>query len=672
MKRSIYWVLCLVLMAPLAVQGQNQALHLDGKDNNVRTGIGFLEAPWTLEVWLKGDDTSWKETEVIFGGGEYSTFSQSDNYPLVVKQGKLYSTKAGIGSTNWLDDQWHHVALTCDGTATSLYVDGALEARKDTAVIIVPGAIGVNEEAESVFGGEMDEVRVWRAALSAQTLQAWMKRPLEPSHEDFDKLIAYYNFDAGIDDAALNWMGSGYHSYHLRSGRVDYSGQGKLAYTVPNTNEQFEDSIGEQRLFNAVTIENEWDADRGSRGHQLMKLRIAVQGKERPLKLERLLLDLSGTDRLADLSNICVYYAGQTARSQQRELLFSGAPRRRISIDLPMDKLVELKDGANYLLVTADIPAGARLNNRVRATVSSFRLSGEEIVPTRKEPYIFQHITENSSGNSDVFRLLQWNIWHGGRHVPLQGHDRIIELIKATQADIVTMQEGYGFQDEIAASLQYHLQTPSSKDNLALFSRYPLEKLPTGSSFCSNPAIVRLSEKRAVLVDDLWLRYSYNPDYTGSFADCRHNPDVWVAEDSIRPMTDARRMLDEDLDPVLQGHLMPVILAGDFNSCSHLDWTVKAAHLHGGFGPVSFPTSRFLMERGYRDSFREIHPNEVERPEGTFAGIYGQLDFSRIDFIYYKGKEIQAVSSKIVQTAPEIDDIWASDHSAVLTTFRWK
>lgn len=87
---------------------------------------------------------------------------------------------------------------------------------------------------------------------------------------------------------------------------------------------------------------------------------------------------------------------------------------------------------------------------------------------------------------------------------------------------------------------------------------------------------------------------------------------------------------------------------------------------------MEWKSSRFLMERGYRDSFREIHPNEVERPEGTFAGIYGQLDFSRIDFIYYKGKEIQAVSSKIVQAAPEIDDIWASDHSVVLTTFRWK
>ena len=40
-----------------------------------------------------------------------------------------------------------------------------------------------------------------------------------------------------------------------------------------------------------------------------------------------------------------------------------------------------------------------------------------------------------------------------------------------------------------------------------------------------------------------------------------------------------------------------------------------------------------------------------------------------IDFLYYKGKNIKAVSSKIVKTAPEIDDVWASDHAAVLTVF---
>lgn len=650
---------------------QNLSLHLDGKDNNVRTGIGFMHSPYTLEAWIKGDDTSWKETEVIFGGGEYSTFSHADNFPLVVRQGRLYTTQAGIGSTKWLDDKWHHVALTCDGKATSLYVDGVLEATKDTVVTVIPGTIGVCETAESVFGGCMDEVRIWSAALTADELQQWMYCPLDATHPEYKNLIAYYNFDAGIDDTALNWMGSGYLSYHLRSGRVAYEGKADLAYTVPNDNEKFKPYTGAQRVFNAVSIESEWDADRGTEDNQIMKLRITVQGTQQPLALENLILDLTETSRLSDLSAIHVYYTGQTARSTRRDLLLTTTARKKLKLDLPKEKQVHLAEGANYLLVTADVRNTAKPGDKIRIKIPSFTLSGRNYTPTLKEPSIFKQITENSSTNPDAFKVLQWNIWHGGRHVPLQGHNRIIELIKSSKADIVTMQEGYGFQEEIAAALQYHLQTPSPKDNLCLYSRFPLEKQQTASSFCSNPAIVRLATGRSLLVDACWTRYAYNPDYTGSFPDPTHNPAVWVAEDSIRPMADVRRMLDKDLAPVLEKQNMPIILGGDFNSCSHLDWTERTSHLHGGHGPVLFPASRYLQERGYKDSFREIHPDELARPEGTFAGIYGQLDFSRIDFIYYKGG-IRAVSSKIIQTTPEIDDIWASDHSAVLTTFIWK
>lgn len=668
MKRIVFLWFCLLVIQQATAQ--NQALCLDGKDNNVRTGIGFLTAPWTLEAWIKGNDTSWKETEVIFGGGEYSTYSNADSFPLVVKQGRLHSTCAGITASKWLGDAWHHVALTCNGQSVSLYVDGALEAHKDTVVTILPGAIGVSEEGESVFGGLIDEVRIWNTALTAQELQSWMYVPLEAGHKTYQHLVAYYNFDAGIDDTALNWVGSGYHSYHLRNGRVDYAGTSNLAYTTPNTNEKFKPYTGSQRLFNAIAIGTEWDADRATNDHQLLKLRITVQGSAQPLVLEELTLDLSATDRLNDLSRLHVYYTGQTARSTQRDALASVSARKKIRILLPKEKQVQLSEGANYVLVTADIPKNARLGNKLSIGVSSFTLSGQTITPQSSPSSIVPQVTENASTNPDVFRVLQWNIWHGGRHVPLQGRQRIIELLQASKADVITMQEAYGFQEEIAAALRYNLLTASSKDNLSLFSRFPLEKQPTGGSFFSNPAIVKVGEGRPLLVDACWTRYSYRPDYTGSFPDPTHNPNGWVAEDSILPMADSRRMLDEDLAPVLAKQEMPIILGGDFNSCSHLDWTERAAHLHAGYGPVAFPTSRFLLERGYKDSFREVHPDEVARPEGTFAGIYGQLDFSRIDFIYYKGG-IRAVSSKIVQTAPEIDDIWASDHSAVLTTFKW-
>ena len=127
--------------------------------------------------------------------------------------------------------------------------------------------------------------------------------------------------------------------------------------------------------------------------------------------------------------------------------------------------------------------------------------------------------------------------------------------------------------------------------------------------------------------------------------------------------------MDNDIDPIIKTNDMPVIVSGDFNSGSHLDWTARAATLHNGYGPVAFPISKLMLTRGYTDSYRAINPNEVSHPAGTFAAIFGHLQTSRIDYIYYKGRDIKPIASKIIRTAPEIDDVWPSDHAAVLTIF---
>lgn len=671
MNCKINIVLFLIFWANIMF-AQNLALHLDGVDNNVRTGIGFLESPWTLEAWIKGDDTSWKQCETIFGGGEYSTYKKSDNFPLIVKEGKLYSQKAGIGSNKWLDDKWHHVALSCSETSISLFLDGKLEAYKDTTLIIIPGVLGASEMSESVFGGFMDEVRIWKTSLSQSDINEWMNKPLTYEHKFFKDLLAYYTFDSGIDDMSLNYVGSGYHSYHLRNGRINYSGNSQIATTILNDNENFFPYNGEQRLFNSISIESEWDSDKGSKNEQLSKLRLIVQGEKNPLKIEEIFLDLSDTKRLSDIDSIHVYYAGKSPRDSIRTLISSFSPKNKFSFRIKENNQIILTEGINYLLVTADVSKKAKVGNRLSAVIPKIVLNGKVYNSEIRKNNMSKLVSENSLTNPDIFRVLQWNIWHGGRHVPLEGHNRIIELIKHSNADIITMQEGYGSQEKIADALQFNLQTSSPDANLALYSRYPLIKEKSSDSFRSNIAVVKFSDERSLLINDCWVSYSYNPDYTGSFPDIGHNINGWIAEDSILPMANTRDILLKDIDRVEDSNLMPVILGGDFNSCSHLDWTKRASHLHAGYGPVDFPTSRFLLEKGYNDSFRVINPDEVRCPEGTFAGIYGQLDFSRIDFIYYKGKQIRPIQSKIIQTAPEIDDIWASDHSAVMTTFKWE
>lgn len=649
---------------------RNLALHLDGKDNNVRTGIGFLTGSWTLEAWIKGDDNSWKDLEVIFGGGEYSLTNRADYLPLVIEKGRLHSTWPDLWSEEILDDQWHHVAVSCDGVTTRLFLDGKIVDSKTTAMSVLPGALGVNEGEPTTFGGLLDEVRIWNSAIPTETLKEWMGKPLEPNHPQFKTLVAYYNFDDGIEDVSTNWVGKGDQAFHIRNGRNQYKGSSPMAYTVVNDNPKFIQPVKQQELFNAVVIDSEWDVDQGSFDDQILKLRIAVTGDQKPLRLTELELDLSDVTALSDLSQIHIYHTGKTARSGIKTELFGQGetPKKRMVFKDEQGALT-LTPGINYLLVTADITEKAHVGNKIKISVPSFKLGETTYIPETSERNIDKRISESSKNNPGIIKVLQWNIWHGGNHVGDDGQARIIDLVKATNADIITMQEGYGSQKRIQDSLGYYMQTPSLQDNLVLFSRYPITEILTKKTFNSNPVKLTLPGNRPLLVNACWLRYAYQPEYSCNYPCIGHNTSTWVAEDAARGLEDMKYILEKDTKPYLTEDDMPIIIGGDFNSCSHLDWTQKAAPIHFGYGPVLFPISLYMQEEGYKDSFREINPDEVTRPEGTFAVIYGHLQVSRIDFLYYKGNNIRAVSSKIIKTTPEIDDVWASDHAAVLTTF---
>ncbi|MDR2954921.1 MAG: endonuclease/exonuclease/phosphatase family protein [Prevotella sp.] len=646
---------------------ENLALCLDGKDNCVCIGMGIIEAPWTVEAWVKGNDSDWKESEVVIGGGEYSILSYADNNPLQIKNGKLHSTKAGLWSSSVMDDKWHHVAVSCDGKTTRLFLDGKVVDQKEISMAILPGTIGTDNSPETTFGGLIDEVRIWTDAISESTLKEWMNAPLRASHPDIKKLKGYYPFDEVLEESSVNWVGKGYQPYHIRNYRYEYKEELPLAHTDINDNQSFGKEDFPQEVFNAIVIESEWDVDQGSKDNQFLKIRIAVRGTNKPLKVNELTLDLSGTTSLQDISDIHVYYTGSKAKSGIKAELFGTGIKPQQKIVLKAKKeAIELKPGINYLLITANIKPDAGIGNVVNIKVPSLKLNGKKYLPETSEGMQKKQIKSRQGYN---LRVLQWNIWHGGVRVGNTKADRVIELIKVANPDIVTIQEGYGSQEKIAEATGLFLQTPSPKDNLVLLSRYKMEKLPTKKTFYSNPAKITLPNGREILVNSSWLHYAYRPAYTGDFPEKGLDTEVWVKEDSILALANIRHTIEEDINPVKSDENMAVIIGGDFNSFSHLDWTKAAAPLHYGYGPVDFPVSRFMYENGYKDSFREVNPDEVSRPEGTYANIFGHLYNSRIDFIYYSGKGIKPVFSKIIRTAPEIDDVWVSDHEAVITDF---
>ena len=129
----------------------------------------------------------------------------------------------------------------------------------------------------------------------------------------------------------------------------------------------------------------------------------------------------------------------------------------------------------------------------------------------------------------------------------------------------------------------------------------------------------------------------------------------------------------------------PVILSGDFNVPSHLDWTAATAAAHGGVGPVAWPESLLVEKAGFIDTFRACHPDPVLTPGNSWSSIHKESEpQDRIDFIHHKGSPLGVVDCKLFATTVETTvgewsegaeaaraNTWPSDHSAVLATFEW-
>ena len=143
-----------------------------------------------------------------------------------------------------------------------------------------------------------------------------------------------------------------------------------------------------------------------------------------------------------------------------------------------------------------------------------------------------------------------------------------------------------------------------------------------------------------------------------------------------------------------------ILLAGDFNEPSHLDWTDATCGMwdHNGC-VVPWDCSVRLYDAGFRDVYRLLHPDPATHPGFTYpadnpATAVENLTWApdaderdRIDFIYYlpggvfvpKRVEVVGPSSSIVRSERvretgedafiEPLGVWPTDHKGVLATF---
>src|SRR5262245_35585532 len=272
-----------------------------------------------------------------------------------------------------------------------------------------------------------------------------------------------------------------------------------------------------------------------------------------------------------------------------------------------------------------------------------------------------------AQGDATVcLRIMTANFCLGDNQVTLW---RVYDAIRAAKADLVLLQEPEGQTRKFAEALGW----PYASERHHIISQYPLFDPPTSDA---DFAFAEIRPGRFVAVADVHL----TSDPYGPYA----VRDGKTAEEVLKLEQDTRM---PEIGPYISvlGPLaasgVPMFIGGDFNAPSHLDWTAAAVAARPELRfPVEWPVSKALADAGFRDSYREMHPDPVANPGITWTSGYpvphreANEMIDRIDQIYSLGNATTVASQIVGESGgPDIDigiTPWPSDHHALVATFK--
>jgi endonuclease/exonuclease/phosphatase family metal-dependent hydrolase len=286
---------------------------------------------------------------------------------------------------------------------------------------------------------------------------------------------------------------------------------------------------------------------------------------------------------------------------------------------------------------------------------------------------------------AEPLSVLLWNVQRGA-NLFANGPEKALKVIRDSKANLVLMQESYDIDGErpelgvwLAAQLGWRAHQGSSP-HLCILTKFEIVKTFKHEAWHGIGAHIR-TPQGDLLAWSCWIDHrAYLPDYL------TENPRASLAELLACETTDSDRA--KQTAALLArlkrlGHLdspLPLLVGGDWNSPSHLDYGPDTRHLHRGH-VIPLPSSLAFEQAGFTDTFRQVHPSALKKPGMTWTPI-GRTNpktrqpvaLDRIDRLYLRGG-LRPVTATTLPNPLEKDTIrkadraFPSDHCAVLTTF---
>jgi exodeoxyribonuclease-3 len=265
-------------------------------------------------------------------------------------------------------------------------------------------------------------------------------------------------------------------------------------------------------------------------------------------------------------------------------------------------------------------------------------------------------------------RVLSFNILVDAQRGGVQ---QTAEVIKASKADLVGLQEVDKSAKELS-SLTGLTFVKTRKGGI--LTKYPVVE----TSKAQLGVKLELAPGQFLWHYNVHLYHApYQPYQLAEIPYGKDNPFIKTPAEAIAEAIRARGVelaqLLMDMSPAIRAN-EKIVITGDFNEPSHLDWTADVLDSKRIPISVNWPQSRALIDSGFSDAYRQIYPDPLSKPGYTWTPTPAKRDvMDRIDFVYHSG--MSPVQALIVGESSKTSDLvvtpYPSDHRAVLIEFQY-
>lgn len=184
----------------------NRSIYFDPSNTDfvdVGDNLDLSPSGFSISAWFKRDaaDTGIKsilsKRDAAFTEGYDLNIWDNNRIQFRWRNGTFSNL---VTNTQIPDDEWHHIAVTHDGSILRMYIDGVLDNQasrtipNDNSASFLIGAAGKLSTTQ-YFRGNIDEVRIWNTALSESQLRVIMNQEIE---DNSNFVGGSYFIDRGI------------------------------------------------------------------------------------------------------------------------------------------------------------------------------------------------------------------------------------------------------------------------------------------------------------------------------------------------------------------------------------------------------------------------------------------------------------------------------------------